>query len=82
MSNDQILFITIAIDWFLSRLGFTYGRTEARPMKVSRPVESTAMIAPPAGDTSPPVILSSVHKATKNELEAILRKPALTREEK
>lgn len=30
----------------------------------------------------PPPVLSSVAKATKNELEAILRRPAFTPEEK
>lgn len=67
-------------------------RSDLRQSKLARqPVDSsvpafttsTAVVPVTTSNSSnPPVMLSSVEKATKNDLEAILRKAALTSEEK
>lgn len=54
-------------------------------MKQNRLTENAQSFPPPgmvAVTPQPVLVLSSVDKATKNELEAILRKPATTSEEK
>lgn len=69
-------------------------KTDFRSAKLTRPafsmenapasLPSTSQIRslPADGIEDPPPVLSTVGKTTKNELEAILRKPALTPEEK
>lgn len=66
------------------RLAFANTKVDARPIKQNRPTENAhnQMFTPPEIVAAAPVILSSVDKTTKNELETILRRPAITSEEK
>lgn len=62
---------------------FASTKVDARQLKQSRPTENTQMLPPPEiAPATPQVVLSSMDKATKNELETILRKPAITSEDK
>lgn len=74
MWNNEITLLFIA---------FASSKSDAQRMKQNRLAENAQQFPPPGAAASQPVlVLSSVDKATKNELEAILRKPATTAEEK